>query len=204
MPLQAYRDAVAELKGANEECNERIAELESVLDAANKHIVSLNEQLASGRTAQEEAAAVISSKEAQLRELDRRLTEAALRSQAELKAADERALRLERTIREQQADMAALKDQTRVRALEEQLAAAGEALAGLTAERDEAARLLAAHNEQLELNLRDIHELEENRETHVAVAVRGERRRLEDAARQIEALQVGSFVGSVFLYKYYS
>jgi chromosome segregation ATPase len=176
---------VAELKADLEDTEEEKGALEAALSQANGRMAELGRELNEARAATDAAHRLVDDRDADLRDADRQLEEAAARAASDLRAANERASAAERAIAGLQADMRALKDQTRVRELEEALAAAQAALADVSAQRDQMAGLMDAQNEQLEAAAAELRELQERREELVAEAVRSERRRLEDAQRQL-------------------
>jgi len=122
----------------------------------------------------------------EIRALRDQAAEAAARSAADLREADERTLDVERTLASVRAEIASLRDATRVRELEEATDALRAQVATVTQQRDEAIALLDGHNVELARAGDDVRMLHEQREEQIADAVRVERKRVAELSRQLD------------------
>lgn len=123
---------------------------------------------------------------AEIRALREQATEAAARSAQDVREAQDRTLDVERTLATVRAEMASLRDTTRVRELEEATETLRAQVAAATQQRDEAIALLDGHNAELARAGDDVRLLHEQREEQIADAVRAERKRISELTRQLE------------------
>jgi chromosome segregation ATPase len=183
--VQAYREAVGELKGELEDAAEDKTALEAVIRDLQTKLNDMAHQLEEAKATAGSTARALDERGEETRMLSRQLEEGASRAAGDLRKANERAAAAERQVSSLQTEMRTIKEQTRVRELEESVASLQGQLSGLVEQRDELSHLLDAHNAQLEAYMREIRELETERASAIDEAVRAERKRLEASVKEV-------------------
>ena len=183
--MNAYREAVSQLKGDVEDLHEEREELETQIRASHLREATLQRDADHYNSSAADWQKRIDEIERTARAAHAQSQQDVARVQGELKASQDKVAAGEKQAGVLFAELRALKSQTRIPELESTVSKLTTEVAGLREQRDELSTLLEEHNEHITVLQREIKELEETREEGITEAVRQERRKVESASREI-------------------